>query len=345
MRPAIVTLDYWKDSQNRMRAISVLLVLNCWRWLPNSLKLPVLIFTIGIFIDCIILAHKNLRSQDIWRKPYFLYILTCLIFVIPALTVVTEYKFVQNDLLNFFIINLFFLLIISQKPDRDDYRVLISSFFNIHLYFCMTISVVALVKLLLLFNGYQIPFIPHQAFYPWGTNLAADINLYALRILIGLLYLCYKFITTESITYKRFLTYSYLLALNFVYTGSRKSIIFSGLIFIFFILISISPNLLSTATRKRLIQVLVGLSIFIFLFTAINIFLLSDRSLKFKKGLFSAVGISYAGFVRNTLPIFLRHKSILLPTTYNFRTFLMKPAFDIFFTEYSMTGKIFGGGF
>lgn len=166
-----------------------------------------------------------------------------------------------SDIINIIIYFIFWVLLSDLR--KEDYPVLLHNFAKYAVFICFVVSLVSLYKFHQLINGVYIQAFLKDLYYPIGTSLVRDYNMFSLALIAGLVmnsYLLSKVKKTSHIIY--FLISFTSIFLSILFAGSRRAWIVATLIALFIGF----RALRSLVIRKRSFHKLIKLS-----FVTINI--------------------------------------------------------------------------
>lgn len=144
------------------------------------------------------------------------------------------YNNVISDVLN--IISLIFTWIVISSMPPDDKDLIINRSAKTLIAIGTIVSLLALHKFYLLTGGIEISRYASGSFYPDGTSLVRDRNMFGMALLLTLFMSVYKF--KNSISFLPIAFYfssTILISTTIIFTGSRRSWIAMALIMVVFI--------------------------------------------------------------------------------------------------------------
>ncbi|HZK54058.1 MAG TPA: O-antigen ligase family protein [Desulfosporosinus sp.] len=166
---------------------------------------------------------------------FFLFLL-CVLFYGFGIYQNTEILYAQNKLDIINIMSYFILWTLLSDLKKEDYPILIHNFAKYAVFVSFIVASISLYKFYQLTNGVRIHAFFRGTFYPNGTSLMPDYNMFSLPLIAGLvmdIYLLSKAKIKSNIIY-------YLISFVFIFSslifaGSRRAWVIAILIMIFII--------------------------------------------------------------------------------------------------------------
>lgn len=232
----------------------------------------------------------------------------------------------SSDLINVFILTL--LLLSLSNLSNSEYQVIKFKAFLLISVATILVSLLSLYKFYLLLNGTRLDFLFNQDYYPAGTSLMSDYNMFSLGMLIGLISLTFLILNTKKLAVGYILLLSFIpVSLSVIFSSSRR-----GMLVLIILLCFLSILLL----RKALILKYFRNKIFFLFIVVISLFLILFLDSKIN------IQISNSIFLENVLNRSLGVYDFV--DSLSSRTVRWDSSLEIF-GEYSILQVLFGNGF
>ncbi|WP_067725379.1 O-antigen ligase family protein [Oceanobacillus damuensis] len=143
-----------------------------------------------------------------------------------------------SDLTN--ILSFFIIWALLSDLNRDDYPKLIHNFAKYAVFVSFIVSLISLYKFYQLLGGIQLPQFFMGNYYPTGSSLLRDYNMFSLGLIPGLIMTTYLLSNSKKITHMSYYLISFVTIFSsLILAGSRRGWIVAiiVLLFVLFLLV------------------------------------------------------------------------------------------------------------
>lgn len=158
----------------------------------------------------------------------------------------------------------------------------------------ISVSIFSLYKFYLLLNNQRLDFLYNGSYYPVGTSLMSDYNMYSLGMLIGLISITYLIINSDSLKVGYLLMYSYLPVILAVFFSSSRRGLLMLIVLVILIIVQLmrKSEILKSFRNKLLFLSIAGTTTIIALFFSENINIQITNTLFLENVLNRSLGVA-----------------------------------------------------
>lgn len=214
---------------------------------------------LSLFFSILLIITKRAKLK--FNFSIFLFAIIALLFFVGIIISGGElYSNVISDSIN--IISLFFVWIVISSMKKEDWDIILNKSSKLLIATGTVIALISLYKFYLLTGGVELPRYAINGFYPDGTSLVRDRNMFGLALLLPMLMSIYRF--KESTSFKSTVFYTLtilILSLSLFFTGSRRTWIALAVIAIIYLFVLSSFLKYITRHMKKIIFVVISIII------------------------------------------------------------------------------------